>query len=356
MREVATESRDPAHVAAYAEALINHNELADAEAWTDRLEKMALNDFPTADVRARLLMRQKRSSDALNRLVEIFKPGPRDPRVRTQWKRSAAARLGEFGNELAASGNKSDAERFLAQAETFLRDVERDSPTSAADHVRLLVQSGRKEDAIAEFQRVWKTAPPAELDALCASLSKLGATDAHWSERVDPLLQEAGEKRSTLAAWLMLAELRDRLGNYDGAEQSLRQALKIDANNIVALNNLAYLLALRETRLPDAQVLIDRAIAQAGPRAALVDTRALVHLASGQNAEALTDTEIAIGSEPAAVHFFHDARARLANGRPAAARKSWEEATRLGLTSGHIHSLEQPAFRALQAEFDAKGR
>jgi Flp pilus assembly protein TadD len=154
----------------------------------------------------------------------------------------------------------------------------------------------------------------------------------------------------------MLAELRDRLGNYDGAEQSLRQALAIDANNVVALNNLAYLFALRETHLPEAQALIDRAIAQAGPRAAHVDTRALVHLASGQNVEALADTEIAITSEAAAVHFFHDARAQLANGRSAAARESWKKATQLGLTGGHIHLLEQPAFRALQAELDAKGR
>ena len=52
--------------------------------------------------------------------------------------------------------------------------------------------------------------------------------------------------------------------------------------NVVALNNLAYLLALNGGSQAEALALIQRAIDQAGPDPEMLDTRALVYLKGGQ--------------------------------------------------------------------------
>src|SRR5262249_19210350 len=130
-------------------------------------------------------------------------------------------------------------------------------------------------------------------------------------------------------------------------------ALAIDPSNVVALNNVAYLLALRRKALPDAMTFIDRAIAQSGPRAPLLDTRAVVEMAIGRNNQALADVSRAVGDEPGPQNLFHDAQVRRARGEGAGANSSWQKARQSGLTAADFHPLEVAAYRTVEAQLEA---
>ncbi len=123
-------------------------------------------------------------------------------------------------------------------------------------------------------------------------------------------LGEVAANHPTYSAWVALAAIQDRLEQYDEEEASYRRALALDdGTRIDALNNLAYLLALRNKDLPEAQSLVGKAIALSGPRTSLLDSRAVVELAAGQSDAALADLQAAVSDGAAPVHLFHLARA-----------------------------------------------
>jgi tetratricopeptide (TPR) repeat protein len=181
-------------------------------------------------------------------------------------------------------------------------------------------------------------------------MNSIRTTDPSLRHRLQRVLADIGEKRSVLTAWLILASLQDRAHEYDAEEQSYRQVLNLDGSNVPALNNLAYLLALRKKDLPDAQAFAEHAIAQVGPRAALRDTRAIVRLASGQMAMAIADSDAAVRDAPVAQHFFHNAQIRFLLGQRDAARASWQQARKLGLRISSLNPLEVDAYQHLEAQ------
>jgi tetratricopeptide (TPR) repeat protein len=303
---------------------------------------------------ARLLASQKRYAESFQRIVGLFNPGPTDPDLRARLQLTAATRLEEMGAALIGEGNKPEAERFFAQAETYLQGPKGMESRFVPARIRFFIQHGRNEEAIAELERFSKNGDAANLDAACIAVCAQPTSDARLSERLERLLLKVGEERAIGGAWLALAELRGQSGRHDEEEQSYRRALALDPNHVVALNNLSYLLALRKKDLPEALAFINRAIAKAGPRAALLDTRAVVEIASGHNTQALADVGKAVADEPGPQNLFHDAQVRLVSGEEGAASASWQKARKSGLTAADFHPLELGIYKALEAQLDAR--
>lgn len=113
-----------------------------------------------------------------------------------------------------------------------------------------------------------------------------------------------------------LATLREFQGRYDQAERLYRESLKSDPNDLVALNNLAFLLAVHGRSPQESLSLIERALECGGRRAALLDTRAVVRLTRGDHAGAVADLEEALITEPSSPLYFHLAQALLGRGQP----------------------------------------
>ncbi len=98
-------------------------------------------------------------------------------------------------------------------------------------------------------------------------------------------LKEMPESTSLLYAHAIAAE---KLNRVDIAERDLRDVLKIDPNNVQALNALGYTLADRTSRYSEALSYIQRAMTLDPKDAAIIDSMGWVQFRLGNHNEAIT--------------------------------------------------------------------
>jgi uncharacterized protein (TIGR03790 family) len=152
---------------------------------------------------------------------------------------------------------------------------------------------------------------------------------------VEPLLVEAtGLEPRLLAAQLRLATLHEAREEYARAGERYRAILASAPQDVVALNNLAYLLATRQNLPAEALPLAQRAYRLA-PGPLVADTLGWVHHLLGDHESALPLMERAIEAAPDNVDILvHAAAVHAALGdRPRAAR-TLESAKALDAAAG----------------------
>lgn len=157
---------------------------------------------------------------------------------------------------------------------------------------------------------------------------------------------------------LALTDLYDHLARFDDAAKLHRELLAKNPNNVIALNNLAWLLAFseRSTDREEAAKLVSEAVRLAGPVAELLDTRGVALMQIGQAEQAIATLQTAIKESPTPSNHFHLAVAQLRAKRRPDARQSFEKAIALGFDAEKIHPLEAPLLAELRAGLDLATR
>lgn len=127
---------------------------------------------------------------------------------------------------------------------------------------------------------------------------------------------------------------------------------------MVALNNLAWVLAADPKNAEKALDLVARATREGGLTGDLLDTRARVRVTLKQFDLAERDLAEAIGHEPTPLRWFHVAVLRTSQTppQPVEAGKAFEEAKRRGLTERSIHPADLATYRALEGAAKAAGK
>ena len=127
--------------------------------------------------------------------------------------------------------------------------------------------------------------------------------------------------------------------------------LKLDARNVVALNNLAWILAADGKTAERALDLITRATREIGLTGELLDTRSRVRLTLKQFENAEKDSTEALTEERTALRLFHFAliMKERTPSNPKEAAKAFAEARTKGLDAKAIHPADLPSFRLLDA-------
>jgi Tfp pilus assembly protein PilF len=106
-----------------------------------------------------------------------------------------------------------------------------------------------------------------------------------------------------LNALFMMAAAEERSGNRVGAISRYRAVLEIDSNNAVAMNNMAYLMALDN---PDEALKYAQQALEAMPdTAALQDTLGWVYYRKGMYKTAVNYLKTAVAKEPTPRRQFH---------------------------------------------------
>ena len=336
---LAAHGDNPLYLAHYAARLLRRKELDQAGVWLAKLDKVEPKSLRTLEIKALLLREQGKAAEAATLVWE---------HMRGQKPAQQAGVLLRVAPLFETLGQTADAEKAYRQ---FAARSGR--PEAALVLAEFLGRRKRSREALELCESAWGRCRPEAVAAATLTVLQAAGPDARRYERLASRLHEAAQANPRAAGlWLYLAVVRKLQGRYAEAETLLRKVIDSDNSqaSVVALNNLAWLLALHNGRGTEAFEMISRAIDRAGPQPGLLDTRGVIYLSLGQPAPAVKDLEAAVADRASAPRYFHLARAhRLANNR-AAALLALHKAKSLGLKANDIDPLERPSYDRLLGE------
>src|SRR5439155_24741128 len=109
-----------------------------------------------------------------------------------------------------------------------------------------LVRRKQFAEALELCERAWQNCPPEMVGGTTVAVLRAAQAPAEACARVERRLRTAFEKHPGAPQLLLrLADLQDLRGQFEDAEKLYRRLLERDPNNVVALNNMAWLLAER---------------------------------------------------------------------------------------------------------------
>lgn len=346
---IGSHGNEPKFLVTYIDALLGHNETSSAEVYIDRLEKILPNHVVTVGLRAELLLVKNKPDKAFAALGKFLDSPNARPPDRKMRVRFVAEKLEQLAKKLTKPEQKPIAEHFVRQSETLLRAYVDQHPGQDWVMIAFLARQGRIEDGLNLLDRVWKGTNPVLFSRLCSLFIKQSKIDKGQLQRLDRILQTALKQFSRSVPLLLTkADLDVKLGRFAEAATCYREVIEKNSGNAYAMNNLAVLLALQNSKLDDSLQLVNRAIEIAGPVGAMLDSRATVYIAMGRSDKALADLTVALADSETPVRLFHQAQAYDQAGRRGDASSAIDKAMQKGLTKDMLHPLELPAFEKLR--------
>lgn len=326
-------------ILSYSRSLIRRKDFDEAKLWMKRLEESAPRTPQLLEVTARLLAAQNRGAEAASLARSIIEIQPNQtPAV--------AILLEEIGE--------------VSAAEVIFRQIAADPalPTNPLYLAEFLGRQGRAAEALDICEKAWATCPPEFVATDSVLILYNSPADEALCKRVITRIEEAIQAHpDDVSFQFALANVYVLQYRYDEAEAIYRQTAETAKDNASSLNNLAWLLAIQNTKASEALKVANDAIAIAGPRPQILDTRALAYMLLGRADLAIKDLEDAVAVEPTAEIYVHLARARWMADRRDDAEKAMKEADNLGLRTEKIHPLEREAYKKLLGEIaNRKGK
>jgi tetratricopeptide (TPR) repeat protein len=347
--------KDPSYVfylTAALEELVEEGELKTAETFANELRSARPTDFNSLAALARFeckaghpdkalgvaedyaRLADSASSDYLLRsaqVAELLDELSRLPNVR--------------GTPAAHSITDAAVERFAALVPN--------RPEAIVGVAGALAADGRADKA---FQRIDQLSRylPARLRASAGlAIVRSGEVSITQAELVQQWLDAClKEDKDSVTLILNKAEFLARRNDLAGATAAFEQALEKEPKNVVALNNLAWLLAADPRTAERAFDLVNRATREGGLTGELLDTRARIQITLKQFKQAELDLAEAISHDPTPLRWFHVAVLRMSQTpqAPTEAAKAFAEAKRRGIDTRSIHPADLPTYRVLEAK------
>jgi len=324
------QGKNPLFVAAFVRSLLRHKESDAAASWVAKLAELAPRAFETTELRARVLKERGKLPEA----AALIKSYVQEKDARLDL---AAVLLDQLGQ--------------ADEAEALYRRVAATSKRPEAVLVLARQLSRRHQsEALNLCEQAWKSCPAEQVALASVVVLRAGNANDEQLARVEGWLKDAMAKNanSPMIA-VAYAEIQDVRGRHDDAIRLYRKALGQNPNDVVATNNLAYLLAMTEGKSAEALALAERSIELAGPDPELLDTRALVRMKSGNVEGAIKDLNQAIVQAPTAAMYFHLAQAQQLAKNQQAAAAAFRQAMDFGLQVATLPRLERPACEQMVA-------
>jgi tetratricopeptide (TPR) repeat protein len=311
------------------ERLLRQNQTARAKETLDRLIELEPDSARTTSLRCKYL----KATGDLNQARAIVK----------RFESSHEGNFADFASlyELVEDPEQAD------QNYRRLVDV-KDDASSIIKYLDFLVRSQKPAEAIKLVRERGHRAPREVIVShLLKTYQRTGATREQQREIDSFVEQAAREEPANRQVQVGLATLRAFQGRAEEAEAICRELLSRDPANGVLQALLAWLLGVREESHSEAIGLINRAIETLGPDPDLLDTRAVIHLASGRVDEAIAELQNVTSQRPSSVYWFHLSRAQWRARDLEGAKQSFRRASEAGLASETIHPMERDAYREL---------
>lgn len=266
-----------------------------------------------------------------------------------------SARVAELLDEMARLPevrNSSVGKRMVSVAIERYQELATTRPEAVIAAAGLLGFTGQTEEAFRFVDRFAK----GQSDRLraAAGLAVLRGGEASEAQfaRVQGWLESAiDEEPDSLNLILNQGELYALQQKYRQAEQAYETVLQQDPRNVIALNNMAWILAPQPDRADRAMEMVERAVAEVGLTGELLDTRARIRITSKQFEQAERDLHQALIQGKTPLRMFHLAMAKQAKSPDQAdeARQTFKQALTRGLNPQLVHPQDLPIYRALEA-------
>lgn len=269
---------DADHLVMLAEFLLRHERLAAFDRWLADLDTLEPAGWRGAALRARWLKAQGKDPE-VTKLV--------DAHVETQLRQDLNP--DNKARVLRQAGDLYTALRMHPAAERWYRELLLLDPNSYASLGRSIARQGRVDEAIDLFVKMAaEDASNRPARGLALVLAEVPSSEEQFTRAWKFLSAAETQHRDDASYQLALANLVMARGQAEQAIERYRRLLQKDANQPLALNNLAFLLGEKPETRQEALRLVDQAIAlNKGPNGALLDTKGTILLSDGKVAEAL---------------------------------------------------------------------
>ncbi len=342
---IAADPKNTATLSYYIRRLLQQNKLAEAVEPLKRLERLAPDAPGTVALKARHQFLSGESAKVMAELA-AYAAGGNSPEDKAARCFTAASLLDEFVRSTVNPRPELQTPMREAALDLYQRSIS-SRPEAMVRMAALWSHTGHMDVAF-RWLNDERMKIPANLraSALIAAL-RAGHADETLCRQVETKLKELAAKSADVTLDLHMADIAELRHDLDGAIALYRKILQKDDKDLVAMNNLAWVLAHRGPS-PEALELVQRAVAMIGPMAELLDTRAKVYLSLGRDAEAIQDLEDAITDSPTALRYFYLAMALENSASPRRARDAFQLAVQYGIDARDLHPSDRPIFERLK--------
>jgi tetratricopeptide (TPR) repeat protein len=335
----------PEYIYAYGDFLLEQEQFDEAKKQSERLSLAAPDAFSTALLKARVQAAYDKPEDAKSIILawlesrKLVKGLSRDP--------SGIAQI------LVQAGQALDLLGYITDAEKLLREAFELDPRAGDNYVQSLARS---KDEVARNQAIRYLVEKVKKDKATGTARLLANLLA--SGKFDQELQREGEE--TLSSiessndgdadlLLAVADMWLAQNKTERAIETYRKIVRLRPS-VVALNNLANLLAEQPGGGEEALVHIDQALAMAGRQPLLLDTKGVILMMNERVEEAIPLFEIATAGSPDPRLLLHLYISLLKAGRNEEATRARSKINMDELSRSLLTPLDRDELRKLQGE------
>ncbi|VTR98134.1 tetratricopeptide repeat protein [Tuwongella immobilis] len=335
---------------ALVEDLLADNKLEEALPHVQKLQANFGGDYRAVGLVAKyhqLMGSPERVLAMMDAYIRDVEPGSNEASLRV---RQAAELLDSLARTTPAGQEPSSRILAASAIDKYAAGL-RLNPDGLVPLVSLLAYDGQPNRAFDLINRLKPQLSNRLLTSAGLSLLRSGqANDRQFQTVKDWLDTAVAQQPDSTMLQLTMAEYHALKQDYAAAEKLYQAVLTKDPNNVMALNNLAWILAPKPDTTARALQYVQKAIDLTGHTGELLDTRARVLIASGKYDRAVEDLTEALNQSETSLRYFHLAVARLKQSQPAAATTAFRKAKFHGLNPQEVHPSDLPAFKVLSAE------
>jgi cellulose synthase operon protein C len=254
-------------------------------------------------------------------------------------------------------GNRDEAEKTLDALQQSLPD----DPLPLLAKIRLL-KSDKMWSQINQTVTSWCQSHPNDVNVPLVVANELvvGQGDEPKKMAEDLLWRVLQQNTDSVEAMYSLAMLFQSTGRSTDAAKLYQRVLLLDSNNVVAVNNLAWILCEDQSQYQQALELADKGLAKEPNYVDLLDTRGVVYYRLGRFERAVEDLSRCVNlyperSQSLVASYFHLARALAKLGRTTQAVENLKKALDLNNSVGGLAASDLTEARQLLEKLSEGG-
>ncbi|GIW83600.1 MAG: hypothetical protein KatS3mg106_113 [Gemmataceae bacterium] len=337
------------YLIAALEELIQSEEYETAETFAKRLELRHGADWRAITVLARYWCRSGQV-DKAQQWIERYAYAA-DGNSGDYWTRMGqVASLFDELVRLPQVRNSPASQAMIEAAAERYASLVPQHPEAAIGLAGLLAYAGRVDQALDQLRRLEPfLSVQVRAGAGLALVRNAQVSEAVASRVLQWINQALQQEPRNLTVRLYRAEYHALRHELEQAICEYELLLREFPDQVIVLNNLAWLLAADPQQAQKALELVNRAIQKVGLTGDLLDTRARARISLKQWAEAEQDLQEALRLEATALRYFHKAILHLEQSPPqtAQAQEAFALALKHGLEPRQIHAADRPLFDRL---------